>query len=154
MYSLLDVCFHSSPQNHVLERALHSSGLQSKTKKRYRDEMSRLMEQDHQLLRQENERLQAEVRNVKDDLVQSREKVRRGRRQTVMKSINNLFLSLIYKPFILSAGPSAGCDRSVPEAAQTAESGLPGEGLGAGERLPEAGARGKERSHQGINLSR
>ncbi|KAM8737491.1 uncharacterized protein nin isoform 2-T2 [Acanthopagrus schlegelii] len=63
-------------RNHVLERALHSSGLQSKTKKRYRDEMSRLMEQDHQLLRQENERLQAEVRNVKDDLVQSREKVR------------------------------------------------------------------------------
>ncbi|XP_030299470.1 ninein isoform X5 [Sparus aurata] len=63
-------------RNHVLERALHSSGLQSKTKKRYRDEMSRLMEQDHQMLRQENERLQAEVRNVKDDLVQSREKVR------------------------------------------------------------------------------
>ncbi|XP_073338852.1 ninein isoform X1 [Pagrus major] len=63
-------------KNHVLERALHSSGLQSKTKKRYRDEMSRLMEQDHQLLRQENERLQAEVHDVKDDLVQSREKVR------------------------------------------------------------------------------
>lgn len=39
--------------------------------------MSRLMEQDHQMLRQENERLQAEVRNVKDDLVQSREKVRK-----------------------------------------------------------------------------
>lgn len=149
----LDACLLSS-QNHVLERALHSSGLQSKTKKRYRDEMSRLMEQDHQMLRQENERLQAEVRNVKDDLVQSREKVRRGRRQTVVKSVNLASLSLIYQRFILSAGPSARCDRPVPEAAQTAEPGLPGEGLGAGERLPEAGARGEERTHQGTNLSR
>uniref|UniRef100_A0A671WEE2 Ninein n=1 Tax=Sparus aurata TaxID=8175 RepID=A0A671WEE2_SPAAU len=67
---------HKQLQNVNDRRALHSSGLQSKTKKRYRDEMSRLMEQDHQMLRQENERLQAEVRNVKDDLVQSREKVR------------------------------------------------------------------------------
>ncbi|XP_051251968.1 ninein isoform X5 [Dicentrarchus labrax] len=62
-------------KNRVLEMALHSSGLQSQSKKRYRDEMSRLMEQDQQLLRQENERLQAEMRNIKADLVQSREKV-------------------------------------------------------------------------------
>ncbi|XP_035529363.1 ninein isoform X2 [Morone saxatilis] len=62
-------------KNRVLEMALHSSGLQSQSKKRYRDEMSRLMEQDQQLLRQENERLQAEMRNMKADLVQSREKV-------------------------------------------------------------------------------
>lgn len=55
--------------------ALHSSGLLNQSKKRYRDEMSRLMEQDQQLLRQENGRLQAEVRDVRDDLVQSREKV-------------------------------------------------------------------------------
>nr|XP_046269232.1 ninein isoform X3 [Scatophagus argus] len=63
-------------KNHVLEMALHSSGLHNQSKKRYRDEMSRLTEQDQQLLRQENERLQAEVRNIKEDLVLSREKVR------------------------------------------------------------------------------
>ncbi|XP_041810301.1 ninein isoform X2 [Chelmon rostratus] len=64
-------------KNHVLEMALHSSGLQNQGqgKKRYRDEMSRLMEQDQQLLRQENERLQAEVSSINRDLVQSREKV-------------------------------------------------------------------------------
>lgn len=55
--------------------ALHSSGLLNQSKKRYREEMSRLMEQDQQLLRQENGRLQAEVRDVRDDLLQSREKV-------------------------------------------------------------------------------
>ncbi len=64
-----------SSQNNVLEIALHSGGLQSPSKKRYRDEMSRLMEQDQQLLRQENERLQAEMRSIKGDLMQSREKV-------------------------------------------------------------------------------
>ncbi|XP_045918220.1 ninein isoform X1 [Micropterus dolomieu] len=63
-------------KNHVLEMALHSSGLQNQSKKLYRGEMSRLMEKDQQLLRQENERLQAEVRSIKGDLVQSREKVR------------------------------------------------------------------------------
>uniref|UniRef100_A0A8C3AGQ5 Ninein n=1 Tax=Cyclopterus lumpus TaxID=8103 RepID=A0A8C3AGQ5_CYCLU len=63
-------------KNHVLEMALHSSGLQSKSKKLYREEMSRLLDQEQHLLRQENERLQAEVRNVKGDAVQSREKVR------------------------------------------------------------------------------
>ncbi|TNN53741.1 Ninein [Liparis tanakae] len=63
-------------KNHVLEMALHSSGLQSKSKKLYREEMSRLVDQEQHLLRQENERLQAEVRNVKGDAAQSREKVR------------------------------------------------------------------------------
>ncbi|CAI5695748.1 unnamed protein product [Oreochromis niloticus] len=63
-------------KNRVLEIALHSSGLQNHSKKLYRDEMSRLMEQEQQLLRQENERLQAEVCSIKGDLLQSREKVR------------------------------------------------------------------------------
>lgn len=63
-------------KNHILEMALHSSGLQNHSKKLYRDEMSRLMEQEQQLLRQENERLQAEVCSIKGDLTQSREKVR------------------------------------------------------------------------------
>ncbi|GLD47747.1 ninein, partial [Lates japonicus] len=67
---------NANDKNHVLEMALHSSGLQNQSKKKYRDEMSRLMEQEQQLLRQENERLQAEMRNIKGDLVQSREKVR------------------------------------------------------------------------------
>ncbi|XP_069391943.1 ninein isoform X3 [Paralichthys olivaceus] len=67
---------NANDKKHVLEMALHSSGLHSPSKKLYRDEMSRLMEQEQQLLRQENERLQAEVRNIKGDLVQSREKVR------------------------------------------------------------------------------
>ncbi|XP_034713446.1 ninein isoform X1 [Etheostoma cragini] len=62
-------------KNHILEMALHSSGLQSQSKKLYRDKMSRLVDQEQQLLRQENERLQAEVRNAKGDLMQSREKV-------------------------------------------------------------------------------
>ncbi|XP_070835085.1 ninein isoform X1 [Chaetodon trifascialis] len=64
-------------KNHVLEMALHSSGLQNQSqgKKRYRDEMSRLMEQDQQRLRQENDQLQAELSNIKGDLMQSREKV-------------------------------------------------------------------------------
>ncbi|XP_047193512.1 ninein isoform X2 [Scophthalmus maximus] len=67
---------NATDKNHVLERALHSSGLQSQSKKLYRGEMSRLMDQEQQLLRQENERLQAEVRSLKGDLVQSGEKVR------------------------------------------------------------------------------
>uniref|UniRef100_A0A8D3AL30 Ninein n=1 Tax=Scophthalmus maximus TaxID=52904 RepID=A0A8D3AL30_SCOMX len=66
---------NATDKNHVLERALHSSGLQSQSKKLYRGEMSRLMDQEQQLLRQENERLQAEVRSLKGDLVQSGEKV-------------------------------------------------------------------------------
>lgn len=68
-------CDSGLSQNHVLERALHSSGLLNQSKKRYRDDMSRLMEQDQQLLRQENERLQAQVQNIHQDLLQSKEKV-------------------------------------------------------------------------------
>lgn len=67
--------FSCALQNHVLERALHSSGLLNQSKKRYRDELSRLMEQDQQLLRQENERLQTQVQNIHQDLLQSKEKV-------------------------------------------------------------------------------
>ncbi|KAM9707608.1 uncharacterized protein nin isoform 3-T3 [Menidia menidia] len=67
---------NANDKNHILEMALHSSGLQNQSKKLYREEMSRLMEQEQQLLRQENERLQAEVCSVKGDLFQSREKVR------------------------------------------------------------------------------
>ncbi|XP_071354503.1 ninein isoform X2 [Trachinotus anak] len=63
-------------KNHVLEMALHSSGLQNHSKKLHRGEMSRLMEQEQQLLRQENERLQVEVHSMEGDLMQSREKVR------------------------------------------------------------------------------
>uniref|UniRef100_A0A672I0D9 Ninein (GSK3B interacting protein) n=1 Tax=Salarias fasciatus TaxID=181472 RepID=A0A672I0D9_SALFA len=67
---------NSNDKNHVLEMALHSSGLQNQSKRLYRDEMSRLMEQEQLLLRQENDRLQAEVRSIKDELAQSREKAR------------------------------------------------------------------------------
>uniref|UniRef100_A0A3P8SQR9 Ninein n=1 Tax=Amphiprion percula TaxID=161767 RepID=A0A3P8SQR9_AMPPE len=67
---------NTNDKNHILEMALHSSGLQNQSKKLYRDEMSRLKEQEQQLLRQENERLQAEVHTIKGDLVQAREKVR------------------------------------------------------------------------------
>uniref|UniRef100_A0AAQ4NS69 Ninein n=1 Tax=Gasterosteus aculeatus aculeatus TaxID=481459 RepID=A0AAQ4NS69_GASAC len=63
-------------KNRVLEMALHSSGLQSKSKKLYREEMSRLVDQEQQLLRQENERLHADVLNAKADLAHCREKVR------------------------------------------------------------------------------
>ncbi|XP_028251534.1 ninein isoform X2 [Parambassis ranga] len=66
---------NANDKNHVLEMALHSSGLQNHSKKLYRDEMSRLREQEQQLLRQENERLQAEVHSINGDLVLSREKV-------------------------------------------------------------------------------
>ena len=55
--------------------ALHSSGLQSPSKRLYRDEVSLLKEQEQQVLMQENERLQAEVQHIKGDLMQSREKV-------------------------------------------------------------------------------
>lgn len=78
-------------QNHVLERALHSSGVLNQSKKRYRDELSRLMEQDQHLLRQENERLQTQVQSIHQDLLQSKEKVRR---ETLWKRSVILFLSL------------------------------------------------------------
>ncbi|CAJ1074828.1 ninein isoform X2 [Xyrichtys novacula] len=63
-------------KNHVLEVALHSGGLQNQSKKLLREEVSRLVEQEQLLLREENERLQAEVQEVKGDLLQSREQIR------------------------------------------------------------------------------
>uniref|UniRef100_A0A3Q1GYE5 EF-hand domain-containing protein n=1 Tax=Anabas testudineus TaxID=64144 RepID=A0A3Q1GYE5_ANATE len=70
---------NANDKNHVLEMALHSSGLQNQSKKLYRGEMFRLMEQEQQLLRQDNDRLQAEVHNIKGELMQSREKERQFR---------------------------------------------------------------------------
>lgn len=55
---------------------LHTSGYQTQHKKLYWDELARLVEQEQQLLRQENERLQREVQNTKGDLVHARDKVR------------------------------------------------------------------------------
>ncbi|XP_026154680.1 ninein isoform X2 [Mastacembelus armatus] len=67
---------NANDKNHVLEMALHSTGLQNQSKKLYRDEMSRLMGQEQQLLRQENDRLQAEMLDIRGELMQSRERVR------------------------------------------------------------------------------
>ncbi|XP_037550535.1 ninein [Nematolebias whitei] len=67
---------NSSSKNHILEMALHSSGSQNLSKKLFREELSRLMGQEQQLLRQENSRLQAEVHIIKSSLLQSKEKVR------------------------------------------------------------------------------
>ncbi|KAM3871073.1 uncharacterized protein nin [Diretmus argenteus] len=64
---------NANDKNHVLEMARQASGFQSQNKKLHRDEMSRLLKQEQHVLRQENERLQAELRNTKDD---SREKIR------------------------------------------------------------------------------
>ncbi|KAG9336729.1 hypothetical protein JZ751_003077 [Albula glossodonta] len=65
---------NANDKNQVLEMALHTSGYQNQHKKLYWDELARLVEQEQQLLRQENERLQREVQNTKGDLVHSREK--------------------------------------------------------------------------------
>ncbi|XP_053553612.1 ninein isoform X2 [Bombina bombina] len=59
----------------VLEMAKNSSGLQNHQKKLYWDDLAQLMEQEQQLIRQENERLQREVKNAKSGLTQSREKI-------------------------------------------------------------------------------
>lgn len=56
--------------------------------------MSRLMEQDQHLLRQENERLQAEVGNIKEDLMQSREKVIKFKKKPTAVILVFHFLSL------------------------------------------------------------
>lgn len=90
-----DFCLWCS-QNCALELALHSSGLNQR-KKRYRDEMSGLMEQDQQLLRQENERLQAELHSIKEDLVKSREKVMK----VYFGEKNNCHISTLF-PLLLS----------------------------------------------------
>ncbi|XP_058842512.1 ninein-like isoform X5 [Acipenser ruthenus] len=63
-------------KNQVLDLAVHSTGYQNQQKKLYWDELARLVEQEQQLLRQENERLQKEVQNTKGDLNHCREKIR------------------------------------------------------------------------------
>ncbi|MEQ2211197.1 hypothetical protein XENOCAPTIV_005256, partial [Xenoophorus captivus] len=68
---------NANDKNHILEMALHSSGVQSQGKKLYREEFSWMMEREQQqLLKQENERLKAEVHSINSDLVLSREKIR------------------------------------------------------------------------------
>ncbi|XP_055087080.1 ninein isoform X2 [Periophthalmus magnuspinnatus] len=67
---------NANDKNHVLERALHSTGLQSHSKRLLREELSRLMEQDQTLLKQENDKLQGDVQSVKTELRQARDKIR------------------------------------------------------------------------------
>uniref|UniRef100_A0A3B3UE00 Ninein (GSK3B interacting protein) n=1 Tax=Poecilia latipinna TaxID=48699 RepID=A0A3B3UE00_9TELE len=67
---------NANEKNQILERALHSGGLQSQSRKPNREDLSWLMEQEQQLLRQENEKLKAEVHSISSDLVQSRERIR------------------------------------------------------------------------------
>nr|XP_046223466.1 ninein-like isoform X2 [Oncorhynchus gorbuscha] len=55
-------------KNQVLEMALHSSGYQSQQKKLYQDELARLVEQEQQQLRQENERLTMELHHTREKL--------------------------------------------------------------------------------------
>ncbi|KAM6961327.1 ninein [Aplochiton taeniatus] len=62
--------------NQVVEISRRSSGFQSPQKKLYQTELARLVEQEQQILRQENERLQTEVQSTKGDLLHSREKIR------------------------------------------------------------------------------
>lgn len=67
---------NATDKSHLLERALHSTGVQSHSKKLLREELTRLMEQEQKLMKQENDKLQAEVLSVKADLRQTRDKVR------------------------------------------------------------------------------
>ncbi|KAM9294319.1 ninein [Gastrophryne carolinensis] len=67
---------NANTKKQVLEMAIQSSGLQNQHKKQYWDDLERLMEQEQQLFKQENERLQREVLDAKADLAQTREKVR------------------------------------------------------------------------------
>ncbi|XP_023209010.1 ninein isoform X1 [Xiphophorus maculatus] len=67
---------NANEKNQILEMALHSSGLQSQSRKLNREDLSWMMEKEQQLLRQENEKLKAEVHSIGSDLVQSREKIR------------------------------------------------------------------------------
>ncbi|KAJ4920537.1 hypothetical protein JOQ06_022670 [Pogonophryne albipinna] len=55
---------NSNEKNQVLEMALHSSGVQSRSRKLFREEMSRLLQQEQTLLKGENQRLQTELRSV------------------------------------------------------------------------------------------
>ncbi|XP_043998452.1 ninein [Gambusia affinis] len=67
---------NANEKNQILEMALHSGGLQSQSRKLNREDLSWVTEQEQQLLRQENEKLKAEVHSIGSDLVQSREKIR------------------------------------------------------------------------------
>ncbi|XP_033966713.1 ninein isoform X2 [Pseudochaenichthys georgianus] len=66
---------NSNEKNQVLEMALHSSGVQSRSRKLFREEMSRLLQQEQTLLKGENQRLQTELRSAKGELRSSRDKV-------------------------------------------------------------------------------
>ncbi|KAI4803635.1 hypothetical protein KUCAC02_025298, partial [Chaenocephalus aceratus] len=66
---------NSNEKNQVLEMALHSSGVQSRSRKLFREEMSRLLQQEQTLLKGENQRLQTELRSAKGELRGSRDKV-------------------------------------------------------------------------------
>ncbi|KAK1894314.1 Ninein [Dissostichus eleginoides] len=66
---------NSNEKNQVLEMALHSSGVQSRSRKLFREEMSRLLQQEQTLLKGENQRLQTELRSTKGELRSSRDKV-------------------------------------------------------------------------------
>ncbi|XP_031643573.1 ninein isoform X2 [Oncorhynchus kisutch] len=59
---------NGNDKNQVLEMALHSSGYQSQQKKLYQDELARLVEQEQQQLRQENERLTMELHHTREKL--------------------------------------------------------------------------------------
>ncbi|KAM9570108.1 uncharacterized protein ACWYII_040970 isoform 1-T2 [Salvelinus alpinus] len=59
---------NGNDKNQVLEMALHSSGYLSQHKKLYQDELARLVEQEQQLLRQENERLTMELHHTREKL--------------------------------------------------------------------------------------
>nr|XP_010310690.1 PREDICTED: ninein [Balearica regulorum gibbericeps] len=67
---------NANEKNRVLERAVPSSGLQDQERQLHWDELDQLTQQEQQLLRQENERLQREVQSTKTDLTHSREKIR------------------------------------------------------------------------------
>ncbi|XP_043930241.1 ninein [Protopterus annectens] len=67
---------NANEKNKVLEMTINSPGFQNKQKGQYWDELSRLMQQEQQLLRQENDRLQKELRDTKGELTHTREKVR------------------------------------------------------------------------------
>ncbi|XP_069639145.1 ninein isoform X2 [Haliaeetus albicilla] len=67
---------NANEKNRVLERAVPSSGLQDQHRQLHWDELDQLTQQEQQLLRQENERLQREVQSAKTDLAHSREKIR------------------------------------------------------------------------------
>uniref|UniRef100_A0A670HMB4 Ninein n=1 Tax=Podarcis muralis TaxID=64176 RepID=A0A670HMB4_PODMU len=67
----------SNDKNRALEAAVHSAGLQSQQKQLcWGDEVGLLAQQDQQLLRQDNERLQQELQSASSDLARSREKIR------------------------------------------------------------------------------